>query len=462
MKTTWLLFIGLLSCSGCNTGRSPGVTGCVVIVPDEEVHCPYHSVGMDRNNLLYVDLRDGTVRAASVERIDEAEGRIVLDPFLETGWQPGVATVSPDGEKILVARRKEGCNDLACSQGRLTLWLARHRANDPNDPDDDIWQHVNLTRRGLGRNSEVHGWTTWLHEDLALFNALVRDDDAGWITGQGDNAAQVYALRFRDGVPDVAPYGPAQLWRGQCLTGRVNAQPARGGCFRGQRVSLVRRCYDEPRSARAWAWFNTRAADGSGGHCIAGPAFEVPVLRTYVLELDESCVPTKPFEQLVAVRTPPDAAANRQMGVTPEWGDMLSAISPDGRYLAVAANLGDPTAPAWDNCAGFRVNLTNPADPMSGNATRRTTVCELDADLRCRDGALLLGAEHMPPEGTPLPTFIALANGEPVVAHTREWSASDGSAQRDIVRVDFLRGADARVPLVFARNALGGQAIYGR
>lgn len=81
MKTIWLLFIGLLACAGCNTG----LDGCKVIVPDEEVHCPYHSVRMDRSDLHYVDPRDGTVRVTSVERTDETEGRIVLDPFLETG-----------------------------------------------------------------------------------------------------------------------------------------------------------------------------------------------------------------------------------------------------------------------------------------------------------------------------------------------------------------------------------------
>lgn len=95
-------------------------------------------------------------------------------------------------------------------------------------------------------------------------------------------------------------------------------------------------------------------------------------------------------------------------------------------------------------------------------ASVERTECELDANLRCRDAGLLLAAEHVPPEGTPLPTFIPLASGELVIVCTREWSVTGGVAQRDLIRVDFLTSADARVPLAFARHALGGQAIYRR
>lgn len=444
-----------------NPADPPGRFGCEVVAPDEEVHCPYHALRAG-DDLVFLDLRDGVVRTGSIERPDEEVGGALLDPFLELGWSPGPTTVSPDGERALTARVRADCSSLSCSFGRPTLWLAEHRVNDPADPADDTWVHVNLTARGLGRNSEIHGWTTWVHEDLALFNALVRPDEAGWVSTQEQNTAQIYAVRFGGGEVIVDAFAPTRLWRDACLTGRVDAQTSRGGCFDGQRVSIVRRCYDEPRTPDAWAWYNTAHADGGGGPCRVDLAsFEVPVLRTYVVELDALCEPTRDFEALVPVRLPPDTPLHRQMGVIPEWGDMLSGISPDGRFVAVAANMGDPATPD-DGCAGFRLNLTDPHDPSSGNATRRTTVCALDDTLRCADEGLLLEAELTPPESSPLPTFVALAGGDMVVAHTREWGIADSAPLRDVVRVDFARGADARVPLAFARAAVAGQAIVVR
>lgn len=189
----------------------PGMQRCQVIIPDEEVHCPDHRVDGARNDIVYLDTGDGTLRAGSVMRPQDREGDVVLEPFLETGWGPGVTSVSPDGQRLLVARSKNRCDALDCSFGRPTLWLAQHRVNDPDDPSDDTWQHINLTRRLLGRNSEIHGWTTWLHRDLALFNALVRDDDAGWVTRQEDNTTQVYALCFTSRGPVIEPFAPAQL-----------------------------------------------------------------------------------------------------------------------------------------------------------------------------------------------------------------------------------------------------------
>jgi hypothetical protein len=452
-----------LGCAGPAGGGGPaGLHDCEVVVPDEEIHCPYHPL-RDGDDLAYLELSDGTIRTASLARPDDPEGAVLLDPFPALGWSPGVTTISPDGERALTARAKSGCESLDCSFGRLTLWLAQHVPNDPDDPDDDIWMHVNLTRRGLGRNSEIHGWTTWLHEDMALFNALARDDAAGWGMTQEENTTQMYAVRFDAEGPHVEAFAPARMWRDACLTGRISAQPSSGGCFDGQRVTIVRRCYDEPHTPEAWAWWNTAQADGSGGPCVASlPSFEVPVLRTYVVELDASCAPTRDFEDLVPVRAPPDGPVQRQMGITPEWGDMLSAISPDGRWVGVATNMGDPATPT-DNCAGFHLNLTDPSSPTSGNATRRTTICELDDTRRCIDPAgELVEAESTPPEGTPLPTFALLPSGQMTVACTREWGVAGMPMLRDIERIDFQLGPGARVPLAFGRHALGAQAIYRR
>jgi hypothetical protein len=443
-------------------GESP----CVEVVPNDEVHCPYHAVPAG-DNVLFLDLDDGAIRSASSDRPDEPSGHVVLDPFFELGWTPGPATVSPDGERLLVARTKPSCPGwtgapgpgLPCSYGRPTLWLAQHATRDVADPTDDLWVHINLTRRLLGRNSEIHGWTTWVHRDLALFNAVVFPDDGGWYQRQEENAAQIYAVGFAGpGIVTIQPYAPAQLWRTDCLTGRVSAQPPREGdrCFAGQRVSFVRRCYDEPNLDHGWAWSNTRRNDGTGGPCrLDRTAMQVPVLRVYVVELDDTCAPTRAFEEIEPVRDPPDGPFNRQMGVVPEWGDMLAGISPDGEWVAFATNTGDPAGDGDDNCAGFTIDLSDPGDPLSGQSLRWTHVCRLAGDLTCEAEASAIGVEFAaPPESTPLPSFLGgsfLSGAGLVYSRSRRHAVEP--AVLDVMRLDLWRGPEARVPLVFGRHA---------
>jgi hypothetical protein len=447
-----------------------------VITPDDEIHCPYHPVSND-HDVVFLDLDGGAIRSALVGRPDDPNAPVVLDPFFELGWTPGPATVSPDGERLLVRRTNPGCPGwtgepgpgLDCSYGRPTLWLAQHQAGDPANPDDDLWVHTNLTRRSLGRNSEIHGWTTWIHHELVLFNAVVFPDDGGWYCMppvgcvQEENAAQIYAVRFDGNEPTIEPFAPTELWRDECLTGRVTAQPSplATQCFDGQRISIVRRCYDEPDLEHGWAWFNTANADGSGEVCrVDGPTMQVPVLRVYVAELDASCRPTKRFEDMVPVRQPPDELVHRQMGMIPEWGDMLAEISPDGGWVAVATNMGDPAGDLSDNCAGFRLNLVDPTDPLSGNALRWTHVCHLGEDLQCDGEAVPVSVERTPPEGTPLPGFVSIAgSGYPSLVFTREWGVYGGEFGRDITRLDFASGPDAIVPLAFGHNAVAASPI---
>lgn len=450
---------------------------CVVVTPDDEIHCPYHPVS-EEHDVVFLDLEDGAIKSARLDRPDDPEASVVLDAFFEFGWTPGPATVSPDGERLLIRREKPGCPGwtgapgpgLDCSYGRPTLWLAEHRAGDPGDPDDDLWVHTNLTRRGLGRNSEIHGWTTWLHRDLALVNALVFPDDGGWYCTPGvgcvqeENTTQIYAVRFDEGEVVIEPFAPEELWRDTCLSGRVSAQPSieADACFDGQRISIVRRCYDEPDLEHGWAWFNTANADGSGAKCRPdGPIMQVPVLRVYVAELDAECRPKLDFEEMVPVRRPPDGPVHRQMGLVPEWGDMLAGISPDGRWVGVATNMGDPDGDLDDNCAGFRLNLTNPNDPLSGNALRWTHVCRLDSSLRCDGQAVPVAVERTPPEGTPLPGFVSIAGVPfPSVVVTREWGLFGGPAGNDIRRIDIGIGPDAIVPLAFGDNAVAASPIH--
>jgi len=436
---------------------------CRVVVADEEVRCPYHAIDSARHNVVFVDLADDAIRAADIGRPDSPSADLAFDPFLaDLGWTAVATAVAPDLRRALVMRAKPSCPPytgspgpgIACSYGRVTLWLAYH------DRSADEWVHVNLARRGLGRNSEAHGWSTWLHRDLALFNAIVFPDDGGFYTRQEENVTQIYAVRFRtDRDFAIEPFAPDLLWRADCLTGRVNAQPPRvqDRCFDGQRVSFVRRCYSEPLGPDTWAWWNTAAADGTGGPCIPGqPAMQVPVLRTYVMELDASCRPRRPFASMPPAHVPASGPVYRQIGVGPEWGDMLSAVSADGRYLAMATNMGDPQRPG-DNCAGMKMNLRDATNPLSGEANRNTHVCELDSSLRCIDEPVRLGTILTPPEGTPLPGFVRLSSVNGFTRHvvfSRRWSQAGQPQINDVLRVDVDVGPDAGVPLQFGRNAV--------
>jgi len=436
---------------------------CRVVVADEEVRCPYHAIDSTRHNVVFVDLADDAIRAADIGKPDSPSADLAFDPFLaDLGWTALATAVAPDLRRALVMRAKPSCPPytgspgpgVACSYGRVTLWLAYH------DRRTGEWVHVNLARRGLGRNSEAHGWSTWLHRDLALFNAIVFPDDGGFYTRQEENVTQIYAVRFRsDRDFAIEPFAPDLLWRADCLTGRVNAQPPmdQDRCFDGQRVSFVRRCYSEPLAPDTWAWWNTAAADGTGGPCIPGqPAMQVPVLRTYVMELDASCRPKHPFASMSPAHVPVSGPVYRQMGVGPEWGDMLSAISPDGRYLAMATNMGDPQRPG-DNCAGMKMNLRDPDDPLSGEADRIAHVCELDSSLRCSREPMRVGTLLTPPESTPLPGFVQLPPGNGFARHlvfSRRWSQSGRPQVNDIVRVDLDIGPDALVPLRFGHHAV--------
>jgi hypothetical protein len=122
------------------------------------------------------------------------------------------------------------------------------------------------------------------------------------------------------------------------------------------------------------------------------------------MELDEACRPKRPFVRTLPAHVPDSGPVHRQMGIVAEWGEMLSAVSPDGRYLAVATNMGDPQRPG-DNCAGLKINLRDLTDPMSGEGNRNTHVCELDSSLRCIGEPLRLGTILTPPESTHLPGF---------------------------------------------------------
>lgn len=381
---------------------------CVEVLPDEEYRCDYRPVPAD-NNLIYLNTQDQWHYATDMYHAGK-RGTAVLEPLTPWGWYAGPVSLSPDLKRFIVARVKEGCLFVECSYGHVIPWLAEHRI----DADGEWWLHINLLKRQRTPNAAIHAWSTWLHRDLALFNGQI-------VSGDGPLApancpldaasldacdAQAFAVTFSDNGFLVEPFARERLWQPNALTGRLNAQPPReiDRCFEGQRMTIVRRHYDELDTPSGWSWFNTRNADGSGGKCRPDlDSYRVPILRTYVVELDAACYPKRSFAELAPVRTPPGEALHRQMSLDSEWGDMLAGISADGEYVVVANNIGDPTRPD-DNCAAFELNLRYPGDPLSGVGLRNGHVCRVGQDGVCVTPPVPVPTGDLPPH-TPLPSF---------------------------------------------------------
>ncbi len=450
-RSVWVLAVLALTCLYSEVARAGP---CVEVAANREVRCPYQAIPAG-HDAVFLDARDGAIVSVDLDDLAASPTR-VLEPFQELGWSPGPTFFSPDREHAIVARGRGGCTSLDCSFGRLTPWLAYR--------DGDEWVHLNLVYHGFGANSEIHGWSTWPHGGLAVFNGLVRNDDAGWVNSQEENTTQIYAARFTPGEErsvTVAPFARDQAWRDTCLTGRLSAQPGfADGCFDGQRMTIVRRCYDEPDTDATWSWWNTQKADGSGGTCKPGPSIRVPVLRTYAVELDASCAPKAPFESWSVVHEPDHGPFSRMMGVTPEWGEMLSSISSDGLSVVVGRNTADWNGAPNDHCGGFRLNLTDTTEPLSGNANRSAHVCDLGAALRCIDEPVRIATELSPPENLVLGEFTRVG-GKRWLLFTVEHGAL---GQPRITRIgaidlDVGTGAEARVVLPFGNPGMAFTAL---
>src|SRR6202022_1525791 len=168
----------------------PLAAQCYEVRRDVEYHCRYRPFDPRRNDVSFTRLSDNSVRVSSLDGSD-ADAELVLETLAPFGWATMVATFSGDGQYAMVSRLRPSCPRDAtgtdCSFGRITMWIAHHQGGE--------WVPLNLAHYGLGRNSEVHGWATWLHSELAVFNALVREEGTGWATRQGDTTAQANALR---------------------------------------------------------------------------------------------------------------------------------------------------------------------------------------------------------------------------------------------------------------------------
>ena len=214
-------------------------------------------------------------------------------------------------------------------------------------------------------------------------------------------------------------------------------------------MSVVRRCYNEPVSATTNSLWNTRIVDDpNSGTCVPGGQAQVPVLRTYVMEIDALCEPKNAFSELAPAHIPWSAPENKSMGVVPEWGEMLSAISDDGGFLALGVNRVDQTLLATTDCPGFRHNLTDPNNELSGNATRHTHVCELNASLQCKAEPIPIPTQLSPIEGLVVPGFLPdPETGEQSLVLNRVFAPYREPGIADIVRADKNGGEYSVTPL---------------
>ncbi len=431
---------------------------CRIVAQNVEIRCPYHAIDGDRHTITYTDLTDGAVRMADALATNN-QSKILNDPLQPLGWATQVTVVSPGLNRALTAKQRVNCaSQIDCL---TSMWYVYHDERNAG-PDDDEWVHINLSSLGLASPYEAHGWSTWLNNDLALFNALAAPNGTGWITEQEENTPQIYALRI-SGSPRVELFAPDKLENQNCLTGRVNAQPPRQAdqCFDGQRLSIVRRCYDEPVTSAAYSRHNTRLVnDASSGACIPGPQQNVPVLRTFVVELNAFCEPKQHFADLTPAHEPATSPEHRAMGATPEWGEMLSAISDDGRFLALGVNRVDPDLVMNEECAGFQHNLTDTNNELSGNATRHTHVCELNDQLTCAGAPVAIPTEFAPIEDLAVPGFLpGTGAGDYSVLLNRVFAPIGGDRLSDIVRADSIAGNTDVAPLPLG-PATGAMIIH--
>jgi len=153
----------------------------------------------------------------------------------------------------------------------------------------------------------------------------------------------------------------------------------------------------------------------NGNLCINESVGAVPVLKTYVVILNSNCTPILSWKNngILPVRGSPTLnAPYKQMGIIPEWGDMLSSISPDGNYIAFATNMGPPQN--QNGCASFNYILSNINNNQSGWSSRMTHWCQLYQNtttnqIICLENMTMINLNDFnPPSSTPLPSFMPM------------------------------------------------------
>ena len=195
--TAWLALFALavFAANSCSDGNAPTVIAapnptplppapaaeCRTVTADIEYRCPYHPIDNDRHNMTFTDLTDGATRLADAGDVS-GQSDLLFDPLHSLGWATLTAVVSPGLDRVLTAKQRIDCGGV--QECLLKLFYVYHDEKDPTNADDDEWVHVNVSSFGLPQPYEVHGWSTWLHNDLALFNALAAPNGTGWTTTQ--------------------------------------------------------------------------------------------------------------------------------------------------------------------------------------------------------------------------------------------------------------------------------------
>ena len=355
----------------------PPDLGCETIQVDQSYACPYREV-LGGDEYIFTRVLSADARAVFAGRLDGSEHAVADAPV---GWTLNQTSISPDRKHILATMVRESCptdwpnpTGERCSWGRGTLWLVAR--------DGTSWVYTNLTPT-LGTNSNVVGWSTWLNDRFALFNAKVAPPGVPLVQGPDDQTAFAYRLDVA-GAPSFRKWGDgAGVNSDHCLVGRMHASGPSDGdaCDDGQIVVLARRCFDEPIEPALYAWYNTAAEDGSGGACAedAGPAELVPAFQVYAVKVGRDCEP-QAFDRSNPIRSPDADGAYRHMGTGREWGDGQPTVSADRRFVAFWSMRGYSFADAGDNCEAFASR-----DGSLGNGAPRVRFCELDGALRCKE-----------------------------------------------------------------------------
>ena len=370
---------------------------CKEIKKDLEYHCPYHPV--NKNDDILVSQFKALYSA-------KADGSRQKNFILKAPpkWVIMMNSISPNHERILLTMKKEGCNDdwrksdgRLCAWGRFVLWVAYHEGK--------VWVLKNLAQI-YGFNSELHGWTSWQNNKYAFFNGLSYPENKPLplIAMTKEDDTQAYQIRFDSNEDiNIEPWGAEKMYRKDCLTGRLYPSHIQNSdtCVDGAKVVFARRCLTEP-DPDYWAWWNTKNMDGTGGKCNnLGKPEKIPVLRNFIVEVDSNCQPKTAFDINNPIRQPRQDPIYKHMGSVAEWGEMMPAISMDGKYVAFHTVRGYGGADPEDNCAGVENN--SPGYSV-------VEYCELNESLKCKEVLQVPLYENIYGAGQPF--FFVEENGE--------------------------------------------------
>jgi hypothetical protein len=356
-------------------------------------------------------MQNNSIMASNIYYPNQS-GLLIIDTstlLTNYSWGTQISTPSPNLKLMLSARGKNNCYNSTCSYGQTTMWL------DVYNSTSNTWLLTNLAHY-YGLNSSIDNWSTWLYSTGALFNA--------WVSNLPSVNKQIYYIQIYSNfsVNAINLFSKNQLYDSNSYTGRISATPnlnlTTNTCFNGQRISFVRRTYNEP-PGNNWAYWGSNNYLQNGSYCLNNSIQlqnnSIPILKTYVVELYSNCTPVLSWPNIQPVRQPPNTNFPwKQMGIISEWGDMLSTISPDGNYIAVAPTMGPMSN--TNACAGFDYILSDINNINSGTASRMTQWCNISKNITtgqitCSNNMTIVNSNNFQPlASTPLPSFYLMGN----------------------------------------------------